>query len=190
MASVPTTTFTARETPIPGLLLFDIEYPSDERGWFQEKFQQEKLVKAGLPADFKIVQNNVSYNKERGVVRGLHAEPWEKYISVMKGSAYVAYVDLREGPTFGTVFTATLTNTSAVYLPKGIANSFQVLEDDTYYVYSTSDHWRSDNYDEYCFVNIADPDLSINWPIPLEDSTMSDRDKSHPMLKDIKPMKV
>lgn len=187
---VPTTVFTKRETPIPGLLIFDIEFPFDDRGWFQEKFQRAKLVELGLPKDFTIVQNNVSFNKEKGVIRGFHAEPWEKYISIVMGSAFVAYVDLRKGPTFGTVYTTTLNNNTAVFLPKGIGNSFQTLEDNTYYVYSTSDHWRSDNYDEYCFVNLADPALAIEWPIELKKSIMSDRDKSHPLLNDIKPMEV
>lgn len=187
---VPTTVFTRRETPIPGLLIFDIEYPSDERGWFQEKFQRAKLLELGLPEDFAIVQNNVSFNKEKGVIRGFHAEPWEKYISIVMGSAFVAYLDLRDGPTFGTVFTTTLSNNTAVFLPKGVANSFQTLEDNTYYVYSTNDHWRSDNYDEYCFVNLADPTLSVAWPIELKKSIMSERDRSHPLLKDIKPMEI
>lgn len=190
MANVPTTVFTKRETPIPGLMIFDIDFPSDDRGWFQEKFQREKLLEQGLPADFQIVQNNVSFNKDRGVIRGFHAEPWDKYISVVTGSAFVAYVDLRKGPSFGTVYTTTLTNSSSVFLPKGVANSFQVLEDGTFYVYSTNDHWRADNYDQYCFVNLADPDLAVEWPIPLSDSILSERDKNHPNLSEITPMEV
>lgn len=186
--SIPTTVFTKRETPIPGLIVLDIEYPSDNRGWFQEKFQREKLLKLGLPKDFQIVQNNVSYNKEKGVIRGFHAEPWDKYISMIKGRAFVAYVDLRKGSSFGKVYTTTIDNNSAVFLPKGVANSFQVLDDDSLYVYSTNDHWRADNYDKYCFVNLADTDLAIKWPIPLEKSNMSERDKNHPMLKEIEPM--
>lgn len=188
--SVPTTVFTPRETPIPGLLVFDIEFPSDERGWFQEKFQRAKLLELGLPPDFKIVQNNVSFNKDKGVIRGFHAEPWEKYISVIMGSAFVAYLDLRKGPSFGKVFTTTLTNNMAIFLPRGVANSFQTLEDNTYYAYSTSDHWRADNYNKYCFVNLSDPEIGIYWPITLGESLMSDRDKNHPLLKDIKPMVV
>ena len=88
---VPTTIFTKRETPIPGLLVFDIKFPSDKRGWFQEKFQREKLLEQGLPEDFQIVQNNVSFNKEKGVIRGFHAEPWSKYISVTSGKAFGAW---------------------------------------------------------------------------------------------------
>lgn len=190
MTSVPTTIFSVRKTDIPGLLVFDIEYPKDDRGWFQEKFQREKLVELGLPGNFNIVQNNVSYNKSRGVIRGFHAEPWDKYISVISGSVFVAYLDLRKGPSFGRVYTTTLTNSTAVYLPKGVANSFQVLEDNTYYIYSANDHWRADNYDDYSFVNLADSDVAVDWPINLDESIMSERDKKHPMLKDIRPMEL
>ena len=188
--AVQTTEFTARQTGIPGLLIFDIVFPSDERGYFQEKYQKAKLVAAGLPESFDVVQNNISYNKDKGVIRGFHAEPWDKYISVITGKAFVAYLDLRKGPTFGKLFTATIDNNSSVYLPRGIANAFQTVEDNTLYVYSTNDHWRADNYDKYTFVNVADPDIRVQWPIPLDASIMSERDRNHPMLKDIKPMEL
>lgn len=190
MANTPTTVFTAQHTPIPGLLVFDITYPSDERGWFQEKFQRQKLLEQGLPESFQIVQNNVSFNAERGVIRGFHAEPWDKYISVITGEVFAAYVDLRAGDNFGTVYTTTINNNRSVFLPKGVANSFQVLQENTYYVYSTSDHWRSDNYDQYCFVNLADSTLGVAWPIPLGESIMSERDQNHPLLTSIKPMEI
>lgn len=186
--SVATTEFSPRETEIPGLLFFDIKFPTDERGWFQEKFQKAKLVAAGLPESFQVVQNNVSFNKDKGVIRGFHAEPWEKYVSVVTGKVFVAYIDLRPGSNFGKLITGEIDNSVAVYLPRGVANAFQTLEDNTLYIYSTTDHWRSDNYDEYTFVNLADSDLNVQWPIPLDQSIMSDRDKNHPSLKDIKPM--
>ena len=186
--SVPTTVFTPHKTDIPGLLFFDIQFPTDERGYFQEKFHKAKLVEAGLPMQFQVVQNNVSFNKQRGVIRGFHAEPWDKYLSVIEGKVFIAYVDLRKGPSFGTVVTGEVDNNKAVFLPRGVANSFQTLEDNTIYVYSTNDHWRSDNYDEYTFVNLADPDVNVAWPIPLDQAIMSDRDRNHPMLKDVKPM--
>jgi len=188
---MPTTTiFTAINTKIPGLLVFDIENPSDERGWFQEKFQREKLIAAGMPADFVVVQNSLSYNKDRGVVRGIHAEPWDKYISLVKGRVFVAYVDLRKGDNFGVTETFELTPNRAVFLPQGVGNSFQTLEPDTYYLYSINKHWSADNLNEYTFVNLADPTLAIQWPIPLADSIMSEKDQNHPLLQDIQPMEV
>ncbi|MGH7156935.1 MAG: dTDP-4-dehydrorhamnose 3,5-epimerase family protein [Candidatus Saccharimonadales bacterium] len=186
--AVQSTEFTPHQTEIPGLIVFDISFPSDERGYFQEKFQKAKLVAAGLPSSFNIVQNNVSLNKEHGVIRGFHAEPWDKYISVITGKIFVAYLDLRKGPSFGKLYTGELDNNKAVYLPRGVANSYQTLEDNVLYVYSTNDHWRADNYDEYTFVNLADPDVNVPWPIPLTESIMSERDQNHPMLKGVAPM--
>src|SRR5687767_5564959 len=184
---VPTTEITAQKTDIDGLLLFDVTQVGDDRGYFQEKYQKAKLVAAGMPETFNVVQNSISYNKEAGVIRGFHAEPWDKYISVVSGKVFAAYVDLRKGDTFGKVATVEITPTKTVYLPKGVANSFQTLEPDTYYLYSVNAHWSADNYDEYCFANLADPEIGVKWPIPLEKSIMSERDKNHPMLKDVTP---
>jgi dTDP-4-dehydrorhamnose 3,5-epimerase len=188
--AVPTTEFTAHTTDIPGLLIFDVTYVGDERGYFQEKYQKAKLVKAGFPQSFNVVQNSLSYNKEAGVTRGFHAEPWDKYISVVTGKVFCAYVDLRKGDSFGKVVTVQLDANKTVFLPQGVANSFQTLEPDTYYLYSVNAHWRADNYDEYCFVNLADPTANVQWPIKLDKAVLSDRDKTHPLLTDIKPLEV
>lgn len=186
--AVQSTEFTAHPTDIPGLIIFDISFPADERGYFQEKYQKAKLAAAGLPDSFNVVQNNVSFNKTRGVTRGFHAEPWDKYISVITGRVFVAYLDLRQGSAFGKVYTGEIDNSKAVFLPRGVANAFQTLDDSTLYIYSTNDHWRADNYDKYTFVNLADPDAGIKWPIDLSESIMSDKDRHHPRLKDVKPM--
>lgn len=188
--AVATTEFTAHETDIPGLLLIDVTSIGDERGWFQEKYHQAKLRAVGVPGWFNVVQNSISYNKQAGVTRGFHAEPWSKYISVVTGRVFSAYVDLRAGENFGKVVTVELDANKAVFLPQGVANSFQTLEDDTYYVYSVNDHWSADKYDQYLFANLADPDLAVKWPIALDKAIMSDRDKNHPNLKDVKPMEV
>lgn len=186
--AVATTEFTAQSTAIPGLLIFDITLVGDERGYFQEKFQKAKLTAAGLPEDFNVVQNSLSYNKEVGVTRGFHAEPWSKYISVVTGRVFSAYVDLRKGASFGKLVTVEITPNKAVFLPQGVANSFQTLEADTYYLYSVNAHWSADNYDAYCFVNLDDSTLDVKWPIPLGNSTISERDRTHPKLSSVQPM--
>src|SRR3990167_7239552 len=111
--AVPTTEFTAHETDIPGLIVFDVTSIGDERGWFKEKYQRAKLAAAGMPADFTVVQTNIAYNKEKGVDRGIHAEPWEKYISVASGRVFVAYVDLRAGSSFGKLVSLEVDNNKA-----------------------------------------------------------------------------
>lgn len=190
LVAVPSTEFTARATDIPGLLIFDVSYVGDDRGYFQEKYQKSKLVAAGMPETFDVVQNSLSYNKEAGVTRGFHAEPWDKYISVVTGKVFAAYVDLRRGDSFGRVVTVEINPTVTVFLPQGVANSFQTLEPDTFYLYSVSAHWSADNYDKYCFVNLADEQLAVSWPIPLDTAVVSERDRNHPRLSDITPMEV
>src|SRR3954471_18670232 len=147
--AVKSTELTPHPTNIPGLITFDISFPVDERGYFQEKYQKAKLVAIGMPASFNVVQNNVSFNKSKGVTRGFHAEPWDKYISVVTGRVFCAYLDLRKGENFGKVVTVELDSNKAVFLPQGVANSFQTLADDTYYLYSVNSHWSADKYDEY-----------------------------------------
>jgi dTDP-4-dehydrorhamnose 3,5-epimerase len=186
--SVPTTVVTGHQTDIPGLIWFDVTTVGDERGYFQEKYQQAKLIAAGMPADFKVVQNSISYNKEAGVTRGVHAEPWDKYVSVVTGKVFCAYVDLRAGETFGKVVTIEVTPEKAVFVPKGVGNSFQTLVPETYYLYSVSAHWSADNIDKYNFVNLADPRLAITWPISLETAVLSEKDRNHPMLADVTPL--
>jgi dTDP-4-dehydrorhamnose 3,5-epimerase len=184
--ALATTEITAHTTKIPGLLIFDVTQVSDERGHYQEVFQKAKLVAAGLPEDFNVIQTNVSYNKQAGVTRGFHAEPWDKYISIVKGKVFAAYVDLRQGDSFGQVVTTEITPTTCVYLPQGVGNSFQTLENDTYYLYSVNAHWSAEAYSNYCFANLADPEIGIQWPISLDNAIMSDRDRNHPALKDAK----
>lgn len=177
----------AERTNIPDMLVFDLAVHGDSRGWFKENWQRAKQVGLGLP-DLGPVQNNISFNAERGVTRGIHAEPWDKYISVATGSVFGAWVDLRPGKSFGQVYTCVIDPSKAIYVPRGVGNSFQALEDGTAYTYLVNAHWSADLKKTYTFVNLADPDLNIEWPIPLEQCELSEADKAHPMLKDALPM--
>ena len=73
-------------------------------------------------------------------------------------------------------------------MPRGVGNSFQALEDGTAYTYLVNAHWSLEQKKTYTFVNLADPELNIQWPIPLEESERSEADLHHPMLRDAKPM--
>lgn len=182
-------TLTAQETGIAGLIVVDLPVHGDARGWFKENWQREKMALGlGLP-DLRWVQNNISFNGERGVTRGIHAEPWNKFVSVAAGSVFGAWVDLRAGsPTFGKVYTCTLDPARAIFVPRGVGNSYQALEDGTAYTYLVDAHWSAELKKTYTFVNLADPELAIDWPIPLEECEISEADHAHPMLADVTPM--
>ncbi len=176
------------QTAIPGLLEIDLVVHGDDRGWFKENWRKDKLTALGLPADFQPVQHSLSYNKEAGVTRGIHAEPWDKYISVAFGKVFAAFVELRNVPEFGTVFTCEITPDKAIYLPRGCGNSFQTLEPDTVYTYLVNDYWSPEA--QYTMVNLADETLSVNWPVSLDQAIISDKDRQHPRLADVKPFEV
>ena len=176
------------ETGIGGLKVIDLAVHGDSRGWFKENWQRAKMTALGVP-DLRVVQNNISYNDSRGVTRGIHAEPWDKFISVARGSVFGAWVDLREGSaTYGRVYTTVLDPSKAIYVPRGVGNSFQALEDGTAYTYLVDAHWSAELKGTYTFVNLADPELGIEWPIPLDEATVSEADLTHPMLADVVPM--
>lgn len=175
------------ETNIPGLVWLDIPVNGDNRGWFKENWQQEKMVPLGLP-DFGPRQNNISFNATRGTTRGIHAEPWDKYVSVATGRIFGAWTDLREGDTFGQTFTLEIDPSKAIFVPRGVGNSFQALEDNTAYSYLVNDHW-SPSGENYAFLNLADETAAVQWPIPLEQAELSEKDKIHPRLAEITPIK-
>ncbi len=179
----------SHKTPIEGLYVYDLTVHGDARGWFKENWQKEKMTdqSVALP-DFGPVQNNISFNAEKGVTRGLHAEPWDKYISTGSGSVFGAWCDIREdSPTYGQTFTVKIDPSVAVYVPRGVANGFQALEDGTVYTYLVNDHWSPDA--QYSNVSIYDDSLNIDWPIPLSEATVSDKDKAHPNLSEATPIK-
>ena len=175
------------ETPIPGLLVVDLPVHGDARGWFKENWQREKMLAAGLP-DFGPVQNNISFNQAPGVTRGIHAEPWDKYISVATGRVFGAWVDLREGDSFGAVFWHEITPEVAIFVPRGVGNAFQTLEAPSAYTYLVNAHWSAAAQEQYTFLHLADETAAIPWPIPLEQAELSAKDRAHPLLADVAPV--
>lgn len=166
-------------TPIPGLVVVRLDRRDDSRGFFKENWQREKMVAIGLP-DFGPVQNNVSFNSDRGVTRGIHTEPWDKFISLATGRIFGAWVDMREGPSFGTTFSLEMDTAVAVFVPRGVGNSYQVLEDATAYTYLVNEHWRAGV--AYPALALDDASVAIPWPIPLAEAIISDKDQHNPTL--------
>jgi dTDP-4-dehydrorhamnose 3,5-epimerase len=173
------------ETAIPGVLLLDLPVHGDNRGWFKENWQRAKMTALGLP-DFHPVQDNVSFNETVGTTRGIHAEPWDKLVSVATGRAFGAWVDLREGQSFGTVLTAELDPSRAIFVPRGVGNAFQTLEPNTAYTYLVNAHWSADT--SYTNLSLADETVAIGWPVPLADAELSDKDRDHPRLAHVTPV--
>ena len=169
------------------MLEFDIPVHGDNRGWFKENFQKEKMVPLGFPASFFAegkLQNNVSFSRQ-GVLRGLHAEPWDKYISVAdNGKVLGAWVDLRAGESFGHVYQTVIDASKGIFVPRGVANGFQVLSETVSYSYLVNDYWALELKPKYAFVNYADPTLGIEWA-DVAHAEVSEADKNHPLLKDV-----
>lgn len=172
-------------TPIPGLVVLRIPVLADSRGWFKENWQRAKMTALGLP-DFGPVQNNVSFNATRGTTRGIHTEPWDKLVSVATGRVFAAWVDMRAGDSFGAVFHLELDPGVAVFVPRGVGNSYQTLEDGTAYSYLVNDHWRPGI--AYPALHLGDPEVAIPWPIPLSESEISEKDHHNPLLSAVTPV--
>ncbi|MDK4240587.1 dTDP-4-dehydrorhamnose reductase [Corynebacterium pseudodiphtheriticum] len=169
-----------RTTDIDGLLIINLDLHKDARGWFKENWQRQAFVAAGLP-DFGPVQNNISFNEKAGVTRGLHAEPWDKFVSVATGAVFGAWCDLRaDSPTYGATVTQRIEPDTAVFVPRGVANGFQALHDATSYTYLVNDHYSPEA--SYTSVNLN----MIDWP--LEPGEISAKDRQHPQLADATPM--
>ena len=101
------------------------------------------------------------------------------------GRVFGAWVDLREGPSFGAVYTCEIDPSVAVFVPRGVGNAYQTLEPNTAYTYLVNDHWSPDA--QYTFLNLADETVNVPWPIALSEAILSDKDKAHPRLADVTP---
>lgn len=176
------------QTAIPDVVLIEPTIFGDERGWFMESFNEkqfhDELTKLGLPTPRPFVQDNHSCSR-KGVLRGLHyqADPYAqgKLVRVTQGAAFDVAVDIRTGSkTFGQWVGVNLTgeNKHMLWIPEGFAHGFLALEDDTHFLYKTTDYYIKD-----CERSIKwnDPDLIINWPSNI-DLIISRKDGSAPFL--------
>lgn len=169
-------------TPLPGVYVIDLEYLEDGRGFFARSWCREEFARRGLNAE--LAQCNVSFNRLRCTLRGLHyqADPHAeaKLVRVTRGAAYDVAADLRPwSPTYLRWFAAELTadNRRALYVPGGCAHGFQTLTDDTEVFYQMSEVYRPEAARG---VRWDDPALGVAWP-DLE-RVMSERDRGYPDL--------
>jgi dTDP-4-dehydrorhamnose 3,5-epimerase/reductase len=179
---------TVSQTGIPGLYVVEARTHEDLRGSFTEVWHDEEVLEGGVPA-FRPVQQNRSINRERGVTRGIHAEPWTKYVSLSYGRVFCVVVDLRpESPTFKRWESFDMrwdeSPARALYLSEGLGNSFQTLSDDAVYSYLVTAHWDDALLPRYVQVNVGDPELAIPWPIPFEEMILSEKDRALPTVRE------
>ena len=128
----------------------------------------------------------MSFNAHRGATRGIHTEPWDKFVSVATGRVFAAWVDMREGASFGATHHVEIGPDVAVFVPRGVGNSYQALEDGTVYSYLVNEHWRPGT--AYPALNLADATAAIPWPIPLDEAEISEKDLANPTLDAVTPM--
>ena len=167
------------ETELKGCFIIEPQIFSDERGCFFESFNQKKFEKkTGLKVNF--VQDNQSIS-QRGVIRGLHLQKGEfaqaKLTRVIKGRVLDVAVDLRkDSPTFGKHFSIELSggNNKQLFVPKGFAHGFSVLEDDTIFAYKC-DHYYNKESEGGVVYN--DKELDIDWKLNKEEIVLAEKDK-------------
>lgn len=169
-------------TSIPGLLILKRPIFSDERGFFRELFHQDELEEvSGMK--FEGIQMNHSRSKP-GVIRGVHAEKWNKIVYPVSGEAFIAIADLRpDSSTFGKVeaFNVNDENRIGFFIPIGLANSICVTGDKPVdYIYLVDAYWDGSDTRAIAW---DDPDLNIDWPI--KNPIISERDKNNPKLRDL-----
>lgn len=175
-----------KETHIPGLLVVEPQVYGDSRGYFFESFNAAKFAEqTGIDTQF--VQDNES-RSSYGVVRGLHMQlpphAQAKLVRVVEGSVLDVAVDLRkDSPTFGKHFAIELTgeNHLQVYIPKGFAHGFSVLSETAVFQYKCDGYYAPASEAAIAW---NDPDLAIDWKLPIEAVVLSDKDRNHPSLKE------
>jgi dTDP-4-dehydrorhamnose 3,5-epimerase len=167
---------------VDGAVLVELDRVSDERGSFTELFRRSWLHDAGLP-EVDIVQQNLATN-HLGSTRGVHAEPWDKYVTVVAGRAFQVVVDLRPGESWGRADWFELVPGRALFVPRGCGNAYQALEPNTLYTYLVTDYWTTGT--RHLAVDPFDDDLAIPWPIGQDDCILSTKDRNNPSLKELR----
>ena len=167
-------------TKLPGAFLIELERKEDERGFFARAWCENEFAEHHLEG--KIVQCNISFNKKRATLRGMHyqSHPYAeiKVIRCTRGSIYDVIVDLRpESPHYKEYLSVILSaeTRSMLYIPKGFAHGFQTLEDETEVFYHMSEYYMPHAARGFRW---NDPAFRISWPDDVQ--IISEKDRSYP----------
>jgi len=172
------------KTEFPGLLIFEPRVFEDNRGYFFESYNQKIFSSEGVEINF--VQDNQA-SSTFGVIRGLHfqKDPFAqtKLIRVLSGKIIDAVVDIRKNsPTYGKAFTILLSadNKKQLLVPKGFAHGYSVISATAEVFYKCDEFYHKETEGGIAW---NDPALNIDWQIPADEITVSDKDKLHPLLQ-------
>jgi dTDP-4-dehydrorhamnose 3,5-epimerase len=174
-------------TSLPGLVILEPAIFPDERGFFAETYRHDWHAQAGIPPQEQFVQDNHS-RSTRGVLRGMHFHVGDgvaKLVRCARGRILDVVVDLRRGsPTYGRWDAVELDEESMreLYVPVGFAHGFCVLSEVADVLYKQTAY-----YNAAVERGIAwnDPEVGIDWPLPLDELILSERDLEAPRLSEI-----
>jgi len=174
------------KTAIEGVFIIEPQVFGDERGYFFESFNAERFrAETGIEVTF--VQDNESRSK-RGVLRGLHfqREPYAqaKLVRVVQGRVLDVAVDIRSNsPTFGKYVMTELSgeNHRQMFIPKGFAHGYVVLEDDTVFQYKCDEYYHPESEDGIAW---NDPQIGIDWHLAEGELILSEKDKGFKPLSE------
>ena len=171
-----------KETPLKDCYIIEPTIFEDERGYFFEKFNEKRFEEfTGQNGHF--VQDNIS-KSSYGVLRGLHLQKGEhaqaKLVSCLEGKVFDVAVDLRQdSPTFGKWFGIELTpeNKLQLYVHRGFGHGFSELSETAVFAYKCDNFYHKESEGSVIW---NDPDLNIDWKLPVEDVILSEKDKILP----------
>ena len=171
------------KTKLEGVYILEPRVFGDERGWFMETYSKIKTPEI-VACDF--VQDNHSYSKEKGILRGIHFQNGEhaqaKLVRCIRGAVLDVAVDLRKGsPTYMQWEAVELSaeNKKQLFIPRGFGHGFLTLTEDVEFVYKTDNYY---NYESDRSIIWNDPDIGVDWG--TENPVLSGKDSSAPRLRD------
>jgi dTDP-4-dehydrorhamnose 3,5-epimerase len=170
-------------TPLPGVIIFEPAVYPDGRGFFFESYNQRLFQENDIPNLF--VQDNQSFSSY-GVIRGLHYQraphAQSKLVRVLQGAILDVVVDIRvNSPSFGKSFSIELSseNKKQIFIPKGFAHGFSVLSETAEISYKCDEFYNKQSESGILY---SDPNLKIDWKLPVDVSKVSEKDMILPVF--------
>ncbi len=174
------------KTEIEGVLIVEPRIFKDDRGYFFESYNKEKMAQIGITADF--IQDNQS-KSSYGTIRGLHFQKGEyaqaKLVRVLEGKVLDVAVDLRENSsTYGQHVAVELSaeNNRQLFIPRGFAHGFSVLSETAVFAYKCDNVYNKESEGS---LRYNDENIAIDWQIDLDKALLSEKDQNAPLFKEL-----